>query len=67
MAVLIGYGRWIDHDFLAGARGEYRGARLGQPGSAPAPLRLMPRGGRVEWNQSGLRRIAVITLEEAGR
>jgi len=65
--VLIGYGRWIGHDFLAGARGDFRSARLEQPGSEEAPLKLMPRGGRVEWNQPGLHRIAVITLEEAVR
>lgn len=64
MAVLIGYGRWIDHDFLAGARGRFRSARMEQPGSA-APVKLMPRSGRVEWDQPGLHRIAVITLEEA--
>jgi hypothetical protein len=67
VAVLIGYGRWIDHDFLAGARGGFRSARLAQPGAAEATLRLMLRGGRVEWNQPGLRRIAAVTLEEAGR
>ncbi len=64
--VLIGYGRWVDHDFLAGARGQFRSARLEQPGSS-APVKLMPRGGRVEWDQPGLHRIAVITLEEAVR
>ncbi|MGC8760007.1 MAG: hypothetical protein ACP5UT_09375 [Bryobacteraceae bacterium] len=67
MVVLIAYGRWVDHDFLAGARGAFRGARLEQPGAAGAPLKLMTRGGRVEWDQPGLHRIAVITLEEAGR
>ncbi len=67
VVILIGYGRWIDHDFLAGARGQFRSARLAQPGAAAAPLKLMPRGGRVEWNQPGLRRIAVVTLQEAGR
>jgi hypothetical protein len=65
--VLIGYGGWIRHDFLAGARGEFRTARLEQPGLPAAPVKLMPRGGRVEWNQPGLPRIAVITLEEAVR
>lgn len=67
LAVLIGYGRWIDHDFLVGARGQFRSARMEQPG-AEAPLKLMPRGGgRVEWDQPGLHRIAIIRLEEAGR
>jgi len=66
MVVLIGYGRWIDHEFLAGARGQFRSARMEQPGAA-APVKLMPRGGRVEWDQPGLHRIAVITLEEAVR
>lgn len=64
--VLIGYGGWIEHDFLVGARGRFRSARMEQPGAA-APLKLMPRGGRVEWDQPGLHRIAIITLEEAGR
>lgn len=67
MVVLIAYGRRLDHDFLAGARGRFRAARLEQPGAPPAALRLMPRGGRVEWNQPGLQRIAVVTLEEAVR
>jgi len=67
MVVLIGYGRWTDHDFLVGARGPFRAARLAQPGSAAQPVKLMPRGGRVEWDQPGLHRIAVITLEEAVR
>lgn len=67
MVVLIAYGRWIEHDFLAGARGQFRAARLEHPGSAAEPLKLMPRGGRVEWDQPGLHRIAVITLEEAVR
>jgi len=67
MAVLIGYGRWIEHDFLVGVRGRFRSARMEQPG-AEAPLKLMPRGGgRVEWDQPGLHRIAIIRLEEAGR
>jgi len=66
IVVLIGYGRWIEHDFLVGARGQYRSARAEQPGAA-APLKLMPRGGRVEWDQPGLHRIAVVTLEEAVR
>lgn len=67
IVVLIAYGRRLDHDFLAGARGRFRAARLEQPGAPPAALRLMPRGGRVEWNQPGLQRIAVVTLEEAVR
>ncbi|MGQ9919691.1 MAG: hypothetical protein ACUVS7_20035, partial [Bryobacteraceae bacterium] len=65
--VLIGYGRRLDHDFLAGARGRFQAARLEQPGAPPTPLKLMPRDGRVEWNQPGLQRIAVVTLEEAVR
>lgn len=67
IVVLIAYGRRLDHDFLAGARGRFRAARLEQPGAPPTPLKLMPRGGRVEWNQAGLQRIAVVTLEEAVR
>lgn len=67
MLVLIGYGRWIDHEFLVGARGQFRAARLLGLRAAAAPLKLMQRSGRVEWDQPGLRRIAVITLEEAVR
>lgn len=65
--VLVGYGRWLDHDFLVGVRGSYRAARMEMPGQEAASLRLMPRAGRVEWNQPGLHRIAIVTLEESGR
>lgn len=67
VVVLIAYGRWVDHDFLAGARGSFRAARMEMPGHEAAALKLMPRGGRVEWDQPGLHRIAIVTLEESGR
>ena len=65
--VLIAYGRRLDHDFLAGIRGRWRRAELLQPGASAVPLRLMQRAGRVEWNQPGLPRLAVVTLEEDAR
>ncbi|MCX7604782.1 MAG: hypothetical protein N2036_11965 [Bryobacteraceae bacterium] len=67
LVVLIAYGRWLDHDFLAGARGSFRAARMEMPAAPAAAVKLMPRGGRVEWNQPGLHRIAIVTLEESGR
>jgi len=65
--VLIAYGRRLDHDFLVGLRGRWRRAELVQPGAAAAHLKLMQRAGRVEWNQPGLPRLAVVTLEEDAR
>ncbi|MBI5084103.1 MAG: hypothetical protein HZB13_05840 [Acidobacteria bacterium] len=67
VVVLVSYGRWMDQDFLIGVRGDYSGGVMAQPDVAEQELDLMQRGGRVEVNLKGLKRVAVITLKEKGK
>ncbi|MBI4890317.1 MAG: hypothetical protein HY821_06805 [Acidobacteria bacterium] len=67
VAVLISYGRVVDQEFLIGMRGRFAGASSVQPGQAPQNLDLMKYEQRVEWNQTGLNRVAVITLKGLGQ
>lgn len=65
--ILISYGRRLDQDFLAGARGRIASVTCLMPGKPLSTPRLMDWGWRVEWNQEGLNRVGVFTLKELGQ
>jgi len=63
--VLTSYGNFVNRDFLAGVRGRYRGAKiLDALGGTEAPVLLMPRKGRVEFNLNQVGRTAIIVFDE---
>ncbi len=67
VAVLICYGRVVDQEFLIGMRGRFASASSIQPAQPPQNLGLMKFEQRVEWNQTGLNRVGIITLKGLGQ